>query len=86
MGAEAPADHIIAILVAILGAPAVPLAIPLMHRFGKQALLRGIIAMSILSAVSIAYFSAREPFDAMHQKRLFVLHMENVRCTSYSPF
>ena len=84
MGAEAPADHIIAILVAILGAPAVPLAIPLMHRFGKKALLRGIIATSVLAAASIAFFSAREPYDPMHQKRVFILHMENVRCRSQS--
>ncbi|RXW13262.1 hypothetical protein EST38_g12592, partial [Candolleomyces aberdarensis] len=78
MGAEAPSDHIIAILVAVLGAPAFPLAIPLMHRFGKRALLRGIIVTSVLAAGSIAFFSARDPFDAMHQKRVFVLHMENV--------
>ena len=26
----------------------------------------------------VALFAMREPFDEMHQKRLFVLHTENV--------
>ncbi|KAF6747109.1 hypothetical protein DFP72DRAFT_614406 [Ephemerocybe angulata] len=77
-GAEAPADHIIACLIAILVAPALPLVIPLAHRFGKRALGRGIIVTSIVAVAAIAYFSVRAPFDDMHQKRLFVLHMENV--------
>jgi hypothetical protein len=28
--------------------------------------------------VLVALFAVREPFDGMHQKRLFVLHTENV--------
>jgi hypothetical protein len=28
--------------------------------------------------VLLAVFAGREPFDGMHQKRLFVLHAENV--------
>lgn len=79
MGAEAPADHIIATLISILIAPAFPLVLPLAHRFGKRSLKRGIILTSIVTVVSIAYFSSRSPFDDMHQKRLYVLRMENVR-------
>ncbi|KAJ3539089.1 hypothetical protein NMY22_g4892 [Coprinellus aureogranulatus] len=75
---NAPADHIIACIIAVLVSPGFPSVLPLVHRFGKRALLRGIIATSILTAASIAYFSAREPFDDMHQKRLFIIHMENV--------
>jgi hypothetical protein len=69
---------LIATIIAVLCAPALPLAVPLAHRFGKRALLRGIIAMTAVTTISIAYFSMREPFDEMHQKRLFVVHMENV--------
>lgn len=28
--------------------------------------------------VVIAFFATLEPFDEMHQKRLFILHTENV--------
>jgi len=78
MGADAPAEYIIATIVAVLVAPGFPLVIPLTHRFGRRALLRGIIVTSIVTALSIAYFSARVPFDTKHKKRLFVIHMENV--------
>ncbi|KAH6874322.1 hypothetical protein BKA70DRAFT_1350465 [Coprinopsis sp. MPI-PUGE-AT-0042] len=78
IGGDAPADNLIATIIAVLCAPAFPLAVPLAHRFGKRALLRGIIVMTVVTTASIAYFSAREPFDEMHQKRLFVVHMENV--------
>ena len=35
--------------------------------------------MSMLTGVAMAVFCMRSPFDAMHQKRLYVIHMENVR-------
>lgn len=35
--------------------------------------------MSIVTVVMMAVFSMKNPFDDMHQKRLFVLHLENVR-------
>ncbi|TFK20267.1 hypothetical protein FA15DRAFT_673638 [Coprinopsis marcescibilis] len=78
MGADVPSDNLIATLIAVLGAPALPLLLPLSHRFGKRALVRGILLMTIVTSVSIAYFATRQPFDEMHQKRLFVIHMENV--------
>ena len=34
--------------------------------------------LSVIMGVLIAVFASMEPFDAMHQKRLFILHMENV--------
>ncbi|EAU90683.2 hypothetical protein CC1G_03952 [Coprinopsis cinerea okayama7 len=77
MGADAPSDNLIATLVALLGAPALPLLLPLSHRFGKTALTRGVLVCSILVVASVAVFVRREPFDEMHQKRLFVIHMEN---------
>ena len=34
--------------------------------------------MVLVTGGVMAYFARREPFDSMHQKRLFVLHHENV--------
>ena len=79
MGAEAPAEHIIAIIVAITGSYILPLAIPFVHRFGRGVLVRGVVLSAVITAVMMALFSLRSPFDPMHQKRVFVLHMENVR-------
>jgi hypothetical protein len=53
--------------------------LPSAHRFGRRALRRGVILLSIVTALLMAIFARRLPFDAMHQKRLFILHTENVR-------
>ena len=84
MGEEAPAEHIIATIVGVLGGYTLPLAIPFIHRYPRAVLIRSILLLSLLTTVSIAVFSVREPFDAMHQKRLFVIHMENVSVESPS--
>ena len=34
--------------------------------------------LSVLTVLLMAVFAMREPFDAMHQKRLFVIHSQNV--------
>ncbi|PPQ63101.1 hypothetical protein CVT24_005812 [Panaeolus cyanescens] len=78
IGSDAPADHIVATLVSVLGAQTVPLVLPFAHRFGHKALKKGVILMTIATTAAIAVYSMRLPFDQMHQKRLFVLHMENV--------
>ncbi|KAH8104118.1 hypothetical protein BXZ70DRAFT_924624 [Cristinia sonorae] len=77
MGADAPGDHIIATIVAFTGSIALPLILPFIHRFPRLN-GRAIMVFSILTVVAMAVFSAREPFDHMHPKRLFVLHMENI--------
>lgn len=81
MGADAPSENIIATIVASLGAQSLPLLLPFAHRFGHRALLRGVVRMSIVTIILMGVFAMREPFDAMHQKRLFVLHLENVSCS-----
>lgn len=81
MGVEAPAEHIIATIVAVVGSYVLSLVVPFIHRFPRAVLHRSILLMITASVISIAVFSARNPFDTMHQKRLFVIHMENVRCT-----
>ncbi|KAI0364703.1 hypothetical protein BV20DRAFT_1029237 [Pilatotrama ljubarskyi] len=78
MGEDAPAEHIIATIVAINGAYILPLTVPLVHRFGRRFLVRAVIVLSMVTGLMIAIFAMRSPFDAMHQKRLFVIHMENI--------
>ena len=67
-----------ATIISSLGAISFPLVLPFAHKFGRRKLLRGIMFLSVLMTVLIAVFASMEPFDAMHQKRLFFLHMENV--------
>ncbi|TFK34083.1 hypothetical protein BDQ12DRAFT_690347, partial [Crucibulum laeve] len=83
IGADAPADNIIATIVAVIGAQGLPLAFPFIHRFGRKTISRGIIFASIATSVMIAVFALKEPFDSMHQKRLFVLHLENVTTSEH---
>ena len=67
-----------ATIISGLGAIAFPLVLPFAHKFGHRNLLRGITFLSVIMVVLIAVFASMDPFDAMHQKRLFILHMENV--------
>ncbi|KAF8201539.1 hypothetical protein BJ912DRAFT_1019472 [Pholiota molesta] len=78
IGGEAPADNIVATIIASLGGLSFPLTVPFTHRFGRRVLLRGIVFLSIIMTVVIAFFATLEPFDEMHQKRLFILHTENI--------
>ncbi|KAI0794351.1 hypothetical protein C8Q74DRAFT_1365816 [Fomes fomentarius] len=78
IGKEAPAEHIIANIVAVNGAYILPLAVPFVHRYSRRVLVRTVILLSMVSGLAMAVFSARSPFDSMHQKRIFVIHMENI--------
>ena len=78
MGAEVPADNIIAAIVSILGSLSLPLVLPFAHRFGHRALLRGIIYMSMVTAIILGLFAMRIPFDKMHQRRIFIIYQEDV--------
>ena len=78
MGADSPSENIIATIVASLGALSLPLLLPFAHRFGRRSLFRGVLSMSIVTVILMGVFAMKVPFDAMHQKRLFVLHLENV--------
>ena len=86
MGADAPTENIIATIIASLGAQSLPLLLPFAHRFGRRALFRGVVFMSIVTVVLMGVFAMKVPFDAMHQKRLFVLHLENVSFIFYKFF
>jgi len=76
-GEEAPGEHIIASIVAITGAYTLPLVVPFAHRFSRRLLARAVILFSVVTGVAMVVFARRSPFDQMHQKRLFVVHMEN---------
>ncbi|OBZ74192.1 putative endoplasmic reticulum metallopeptidase 1 [Grifola frondosa] len=78
MGEAAPAEHIIANIVAVSGAYTLPLMVPFVHRYSHRILVRMVVLLTMLTGITMAVFSMRSPFDAMHQKRLFVIHMENV--------
>ncbi|KAE9386618.1 hypothetical protein BT96DRAFT_1026164 [Gymnopus androsaceus JB14] len=89
IGANAPADNLIATIVAGVGALGVPLVVPFVWRFqnrpqteasrGETGVLKTlIIVMALITAVPIAIFSVREPFDSMHQKRVYVMRTENI--------
>lgn len=95
IGADAPADNLIATIVTSLGALAFPLFVPFVWRFqnvqpsGEKktqtqngVLKTMILIMALITAVPIAVFSAREPFDSMHQKWVYVMRTENVSCLS----
>ena len=86
MGGDAPADNVIAVIVGVLTAYASVLVLPFVYRFDESAgparstgfLSRARLFAGLATVVSVAYFAARSPFDATHQKRVFMIHMENV--------
>ena len=78
MGSKTPTENLIATIITSLVALAFPLVLPFFHRFGHRALLRGVFNVFIVVGVLMALFALRVPFDKMHQKRLFVIHQENV--------
>lgn len=78
MGGDAPAEFIIALIIAIVGAFCVSYAPALAHRFGPQVLRRAIVLTLLGLGVAMAFFYAQDTFDRMHQKRLFVVHKEDV--------
>jgi len=65
-------------MTALVGAYTFPSVVAFVHRFSRRALVRSVLLLSVLSGVVMLVFREREVFDEMHQKRLFVIHMENV--------
>lgn len=55
-----------------------PLSLPFAHRYSRSVLVRAVTLFGVLSVIGMVAFSMRQPFDAMHQKRVFVIHAENV--------
>ncbi|KAF9264544.1 hypothetical protein L218DRAFT_958254 [Marasmius fiardii PR-910] len=78
LGADAPTDNIMATIVTALGAIAFPLIPPFVHRFDRSVLVRGVLFLSVVTAIIMAIFAARDPYDSMHQKRIYMLRTENI--------
>lgn len=78
IGSEAPAEYIIASIVAVLGSYTLNLTTPFVHRFGPPALRKAVIILLLGVGVMMAVFARKEVFDKYHQKRLFVLHKEDL--------
>ncbi|KAG9308049.1 hypothetical protein JVU11DRAFT_12616 [Chiua virens] len=78
IGGDAPSEFIIASIVTVLGAFMVSFGVPFAHRFGPAALRRALIFAILALGVVIAFFYNQAPFDRQHQKRLFVIHMEDL--------
>jgi hypothetical protein len=55
-----------------------PLSLPFAHRYSRSVLVRTVTLLGVVTLMGMIAFSMRQPFDAMHQKRLFVIHAENV--------
>ncbi|KAF9224242.1 hypothetical protein BS17DRAFT_795711 [Gyrodon lividus] len=78
IGGDAPAEFVIASIVTVLGAFTVSPVIPFAHRFGPHTLRRALVLAVLGLGAVMAFFYGQEPFDEKHQKRLFVLHMEDL--------
>ncbi|KAK4701094.1 hypothetical protein P7C70_g5142, partial [Phenoliferia sp. Uapishka_3] len=83
MGADAPADLIIATLTTGIGFLAVPMILPFCHRFGAVTTSRMALALTFITAGTMGWFTRPSwtVFDREHPKRLLVLHMENQTST-----
>ncbi|KAG8969548.1 hypothetical protein FRC03_001987 [Tulasnella sp. 419] len=79
MGEVAPVEHIIATITAVVVLLTGSFLLPLAHRVGRKILMNFIIILIGSTAIIMFFFAfVREPYDPMHQKRIFALHVENV--------
>jgi len=78
MGGEAPAEHIIATIVAVSLAYTLPLVLPFAHRYGTNFIFYTIIGLHVVLYATAAIFMQRSPFDELHQRRLFILSSDNI--------
>lgn len=84
MGASIPADSIIATIVSAIGTMSLPLLPAFMSRFGRRTLRRSIAVMGVVSAVLMAIFARMEVYDSMHQRRVFIVHYEDIHTHVHS--
>lgn len=55
------------------------MALPFARRASQGTLRWLVLALWALTALSASVFLRKDPFDATHQRRIFTVHMENVR-------
>ena len=80
---DAPAEHIIASMVAIIMSYGFPLTLPFIQRFGRSSVKLTFLVSVATSIAMMVVFAYRDPFDATHPKRLYILHSENVRSCQF---
>ncbi|KAJ8075039.1 hypothetical protein PM082_019366 [Marasmius tenuissimus] len=78
LGADAPSDNVMATIVSGLASLTFPLLIPFINRFERRVLSRTITLLGLVTVVTMAVFAARDPYDPMHQKRVYVMRTENI--------
>ncbi len=80
MGADAPADVIVASLVVGIGYLAVPMVLPFVHRHGPKAASRLAIGLTFIIAFTLGWFTRPSApiYDHAHPKRILALHMTNL--------
>ncbi|KAI0032979.1 hypothetical protein K488DRAFT_48677 [Vararia minispora EC-137] len=78
IGADAPAEHIIATIATVTLAYTFPLVLPFAHRYGAGAMFKAVIGLNMLLYAMTILFAQRSPFDTLHQRRVFVLSIDNV--------
>ncbi|KAF8141333.1 hypothetical protein EV363DRAFT_1391803 [Boletus edulis] len=78
IGGDAPSEFIIASMVTVLGAFTISFVVPFAHRFGPARLRHALVLAILALGVAMAFFYNQAPFDRKHQKRLFVIHMEDL--------
>lgn len=62
-----------------MGSVLLPAALPFFARFHKDYTRQAVKVLLLTTVILVAVFSMKEPFDADHPKRVFVIHTENVR-------
>lgn len=78
LGRDAPVDHVMGTLVASLVSLNATWAVPLLHRYGVKYFRSVIAVLSALTVVMVGVFACLPAFDALHPRRLFVHHVENI--------
>ncbi|KAI0297822.1 hypothetical protein B0F90DRAFT_1811013 [Multifurca ochricompacta] len=78
IGSDAPAEHIIASIVAVMLSLAVPLVTPFSQRYSENVRMNAVTILNVMTIAAVAVFALRSPFDERHQRRLFVLSSDNI--------
>lgn len=83
MGADAPADVIVASLVVVIGYLSIPMVLPFCHRHGPKAASRLAIGLTFVIAFTLGWFTRPSApiYDHAHPKRILALHMVNMSTT-----
>ncbi|KAF9581028.1 hypothetical protein BGW38_002104 [Lunasporangiospora selenospora] len=79
IGADAPVDHIVAILIGFIAFVFSPPVLAFAHRFGA-AVLRKIIVFLLIGQLVFLLIStiSLTPYNELHPKRVFVQHLRNL--------